>query len=1266
MRQILLLLTLFITSFGYTQEVLIKKIELNWLPKQMVHVDVNKTWEMPLVVNNGANFDRMIPAFMEKWQVPNHSKIATFEVKNMVYESISTEALYDVRIENVLEVANSNMQVISTRNKSHVFFEIDPLVKQGRQVKKIISFEIHYKIEKGISKRTQGTYTPNSVLATGDWFKFSVDTTGVYKLDRSFLRDLGISTNDIIPKNISIYGNGGQLLPYKISDFRFDDLQETAIYVSGEEDESFDSNDYLLFYAKGPDNWVDDNTLASIKHQKNIYTDKAYYFVHINNQQGKRIVTAPIITGTPQFELTNFDDYIVHEIEQTNLFQAGQQWLGESFAIQNERNIQMHFNNLDTSNPVRIRTRAVAASSQATSLDVVVNNQNLFTLNIDSVSGYTLAKDRVETLEIELSSETLDFQLTYDNNADPSAECFLDYIEIIGKKHLTVDNQQFSFRNFDVLTTANPISYKLQNPSNIFQVWDVTDFINPKNIQNQASDANFIFTENGGVLHEYIVVNEQDFFIPNQISNPRVQNQNLHALQNVDYVIITKDFLVSEAEVLAQYHRDNSNLNVKVVPLYKIYNEFGSGGSDITAIRDFVKFLYENSQPKLQYVLLYGDASFDFKGIRYDTGIVPTFESYKSYNMTNSFVTDDYFVIVSDPSEGDLDVSGFQTQDIAIARIPISTSREAGEVTSKILNYYAEVSLGDWRNQIVMMADDIDASYDEQLQINQEFLADQIKLHKPLFNIKKIWADAFPQVITSGGSRYPEVNTALNNAIERGVLLADYFGHGGEDGLALERLLETHEIESWNNSNKLPLFIVISCEFARFDNPLRPNTAGELVIRNSHGGAANHIATAREITIGNGRSINQALMPLLLEYNNESNSIAENLQIVKNQYSTPQRFFIFSFGDPAMKLAVPKPDVRLTHMNGVSITQSLDTISALSHVYFDGIVTNTNGVIDSSFNGEVSLTVYDKPQDKETLNNDGNAAIMTFDVQESKIFRGRASVVNGQFSFDFVAPRDIRIAYGFGKLSFYADNGIIDKGGYNLDVMVGGINEDAPEDNQGPNLRLYMNDESFIDGGTTNQSPLFLAFFEDENGINTSLTSVDHDIVAILDNEQQNQIILNDYYTTELNDYTKGSLEYRLRNLEVGQHTIHLKAYDTYNNSAEATLNFVVLDDSDLVLEHVLNYPNPFVNYTEFWFNHNKPNEPLEVQIQIFTVSGKLVKTINQQVQNTGGLSRDILWDGLDDFGQKIGKGVYIYKLKVTAILSDLKAEKYEKLVILQ
>jgi hypothetical protein len=274
-------------------------------------------------------------------------------------------------------------------------------------------------------------------------------------------------------------------------------------------------------------------------------------------------------------------------------------------------------------------------------------------------------------------------------------------------------------------------------------------------------------------------------------------------------------------------------------------------------------------------------------------------------------------------------------------------------------------------------------------------------------------------------------------------------------------------------------------------------------------------------------------------------------------------------------------------------------------------------------------------------------------------------VQNGAFSFEFIVPRDVRIAFGNGKLSFYADNQNSDRAGFNNDIIVGGINESAPSDTTGPEIQLFMNDESFIDGGNTNTSPNLIANLSDVSGINTSVTAVDHDIVAILDGDESNPFILNDFYETELDDFTKGKVVFRFRDLSVGPHTLRLKAWDTYNNSSESTINFVVVSDATITLDNVLNYPNPFVNYTEFWFNHNKPNESLEVQVQIFTISGKLIKTINQQVVTTGNLSRNISWNGLDDFGNKIGKGVYVYKLKVKSTISNISAEKYEKLVIL-
>jgi hypothetical protein len=209
-----------------------------------------------------------------------------------------------------------------------------------------------------------------------------------------------------------------------------------------------------------------------------------------------------------------------------------------------------------------------------------------------------------------------------------------------------------------------------------------------------------------------------------------------------------------------------------------------------------------------------------------------------------------------------------------------------------------------------------------------------------------------------------------------------------------------------------------------------------------------------------------------------------------------------------------------------------------------------------------------------------------------------------------------------------------------------------------------MNDQSFVNGGITNTSPLFLAYLEDENGINTA-SGIGHDIVAILDGNENNPYKLNDYYETELDNYKKGKIKFPFRDLAVGLHTISFKAWDVYNNLVTSELQFVVTGSESITLTNVLNYPNPFVNYTEFWFTHNRPFEPLEVQVQVLTITGKIVWTKNQTITTDGFLSREISWDGRDDFGAKIGKGVYIYKLTVKSTLTGSKTEKYEKLVIL-
>jgi len=1245
-----------------------KSFKLEWSEPKNIILNNNKSINLPTVKNQTIN-QNLLPTFVKTWPNLSGLGIANFSLKNIIYSRVNSIISTDVK-NKIKSKTISHLSVTNSSGKKQWQLYLEPLFKKGNTIYKIESFTLDYTIAPNISQKNTIATNSSSVLAQGNWYKFSVDTTGVFKIDVNFLKSLGINTNNLNANNIRIFGNGGAMLPQKNSDFRYNDLQENAILVNDGNDGIFNNNDYILFYAKGPNSWNVNPLNGNISHIKNIYSDVAYYFITVDNGAGKRITTAANITAPTTLNINTFNDYFFYEKDKTNLFAIGQQWFGESFEIENTQKFDFTFNNIDISKPLSIRMRAVASSTVPTVLNATLNNSPLYNLNFsaNSPSSLTLATTNQQFKQVNVSNKNLSFNLTYNNSGNPSARAYLDFIEVSGYKHLIADNKQFGFRSFKAAnaTATSIVTYQINNANNIFQVWDVTDFLNPKIITNQSNANDFVFNAQGGKLKEYQVLSSTDYYTPKTLKTSKIANQDLHALKDIDYLVVTNNNLMNQASRLADYHKKVDNFTTAVVDVQQIYNEFGSGSPDVTAIRDFIKYLYHNASTpakKIKFVTLFGDTSYDYKDrISNNNNIVPAFESLESFNLATSYVTDDYFGMMDD-NEGTL--SSSDKQDVATGRYPVTTVQQAKAAVNKTLSYYNQTAFGDWRNQITVVADDPDKPSEFVLEETVDRISDSISKNKPVFNIKKIYADAYKQQTSAGGERYPDVNKAITTAIENGTLVIDYYGHGGEDGWAKERILEVPQIQDWYNPNTLPLFITVTCEFAKLDNPLRP-TAGEFVFNNTKGGASSMITTTREIFISVGQAFNEDLVTKLFGFKGQDYTISQALMNMKNDFTSSQRLFVYYFGDPALKLAQPKGHIKITKMNNVPITQAIDTLKSLSHVSFEGVITDKNNQLLTGFNGMLSTTIFDKSLSKTTLDNNNFGKKLTFDAAESKIYRGRATVKNGIFKFDFIVPKDIRIAYGKGKISFYAQNSVIDKSGYNLDVTVGGINKNAVADNQGPLVSLFMNDESFLDGGTTNQSPFFIASLEDASGINTSITAVDHDLIAILDDDQANPIILNDYYQTELDNFKKGKVRFQLRDLTPGSHKIKFKAWDTYNNPSEASLTFNVVTDNGITLNHVLNYPNPFVNYTEFWFEHNRPNEPLNVQIQIFTISGKLVKTINKTVQTTGTLSREITWNGLDDFGSKIGKGVYIYKLKVVSTITQDHAEKVEKLVILR
>lgn len=1131
--------------------------------------------------------------------------------------------------------------------------------------------------------------TTTSVLNSGDWYKFSVSADGVYKIDFAFLESLGMNPASINPKDIRIYGNGGGMLPQASSTPRQDDLTENAIFVSGEGDGKFDSGDYILFYGQGPDRWqYDASTCGDFRHIKNIYSDKTYYFITASKGPGKRLNTQESLGGSATHTVNTFDDYTFHESDEYNLIKSGREWYGEKFELTNNYKFDFSFTNREASEPLYVKVAVAARCGNAanpSSFNVKINNNAQPTLGVGNIPGNyasDYAKNATACYTINSNSGNINVDLTFNPGGCPTDGVgWLNYIELITRRKLSMSGNQVIFRDATSVGPGNIAQYNIGSSSSALTIWDVTDPINVIKQQYSLSGTTASFKMNADVLHEYIAFSGSGF--PPPIAEGSVPNQNLHGLAQADMFIVTHPDFMSEAQRLADFHKgqDEYFLQVAIVEPQQIYNEFSSGAQDVTAIRDFMKMFYDRAtsiDDAPRYLLLFGDPSYDYKDrISGNTNFVPTYESPNSLSPTLSYASDDYFGLLDD-NEGEWGELSNDALDIGIGRFPVGTMEEATAVVNKILGYEGvtgnivadacsdngvnSVSSADWRNVICFIGDDEDNSmHADQANI----IANYVDTAYPIYNVDRIIFDAYPQISTPGGERFPGASDAINNRVQKGALIVNYTGHGGEVGWAHERVLQVSDILGWSNNHRLPAFITATCEFSRFDDPERIS-AGEYVLLNPNGGGIALFTTTRLVYSAPNFTLNKNFYYNVFE--EEDGKIAamgdviRKTKVVSGGIVNNRNFSLL--GDPAQRLAYPVHRVITTEINNKPITNIPDTLKALSLVTIAGEVHNRNGGIMSDFNGVLYPTVFDKASDVTTLENDPTSPKRTFQLQKNVLYKGKVSVTNGEFSFQFVVPKDIAYNLAPGKISYYAENGVTDANGYSRDVIIGGSADDVANDETGPVVNLYMNDESFVFGGTTNENPLLYARVSDDHGINTVGNGIGHDLVATLDENTNSAYVLNEYYESDLDSYREGTIKYPFSELSEGRHTLRLKVWDVYNNSSEAYTEFVVAQSAELALEHVLNYPNPFTTNTKFFFEHNQPCDKLHVGIQVFTISGKLVKSINETIQTEGFRAEPIEWDGRDDYGQKIARGVYVYHLKVKNC-DGATADAYERLVIL-
>lgn len=1022
----------------------------------------------------------------------------------------------------------------------------------------------------------------NSVLATGNWYKFYIARTGVHKISYQFLKDLGMDVSNIDPATIKIYGNGGAMLPLKNNENTTFDLIENPIKIVGIKNGELSENSYILFYGRGTRGYNSDS-----KTHINLYDDRSFYFITADGKKGKRVSEAETSIKNSDTLIKSFVDHQFYEIDEFNLGLMGRRWFGDKMKGNEEKSFSFNFpNKVDTAS-VDYTLITATQSNKPSRLEIEINGKHLEKISFPSSSNNVFAREGRLQKTFRTDLDSIRFGLKYFVNEKALGKAFIDYISVSTERLLIGTNKPLEFGTHISRKVEKIGTVQLSNAHKIEEVWDVTDVTELKVYKNHSLLNTFEFDIRMNQEREFISVSLDNLNIPLQLKESKVENQNLKGtvflddtgkFQDVDYLIITTHEMLRAANRLADFHGVHNSLKVKVVSLEKIYNEFSSGKKDIGAIRNFIRYVYSNSSEenkRVSYVCLMGNATIDYKnkleGVSplgtFKKNDVPSFISYNSFSNTRSYISDDFFVMM-DPEEGTMQLK--DDLDIVIGRILVNDAKQANEFVNKFIGYHQKSSLGDWRNDMLLLSDDMDKRWERGIQENLDKLSDSIAVKYPFLNISKIYTDTYLQHTSFSGQKYPKVTSDLIKRIHRGVAVVDYFGHAEEEGFGIEFFFTKKEARELENINRLPLFITVTCLATRFDNP-HTTSVGEYLFKNPNGGAIGLIATTREIFFSSGVRINNKVIKSLFSENGISLKPAEAVLQLKNSSRFHDKRNVFFIGDPVMSLQLPSAGAQITHINNIPIDKFKDTLKVLDKVKISGQLINDKGGIKKSFEGDIQLTVFDKEEDRITLANDqikdakGNLIQMNYKSQDEIIVRSNARVKKGRFDVSFVLPKDMDIAVGKRKISLYAqeDNTTNDLFGTYGKVLMGGINNHVVKDIRSPKLKMLLGGKEIKDVNVINPNTKMKVFINDENGINLS-EGLGHQIELIVNGNEQKKVILNNSFKNQNDTYKNGVIEYILKDIQPGYHSLSFKIWDNFNNSASIKTNVIMIDSEDL------------------------------------------------------------------------------------------------------
>ncbi len=1072
------------------------------------------------------------------------------------------------------------------------------------------------------------SYATSSALAKGRWVKISVGHTGMQFISNSILGSIGFDKD-----KVRVFGYGGREID-GTSEKDIDDLSQIPIIKTGSG---------ILFY--GVDNIslrkATDNRII-YEHSRTRYADKSCYFL-TDTESALQVV--PIVKSKPAAsgkEVSSFKEVILHESEMFMPVASGSLVVGEDFRVNHKQRFSFKILNPASPNATVTTSFAAATSNGSSSLFVNVNGQRLTSTTedviqaVNSVDRYIRVQKSIKSFAAKDGENTVEIEYVPGGVVKHAR---LDYIRIEYERKLQPGTAPLIFS-----TDGDAEVIRLMNCNSGYRVWDVTDAVTPLEITLEINGTDARFTPVVKGERKYIVFSaDQEFYIPE--IDGSIDNQDIHAMSIPEMLIIAPAAFLPAAEKLADLHRTHDNLTTVVLTPTQIYNEFSSGTPDIGAYRKLLRMWNEKSAGSFRYCLLFGKPTYNQRHIGTSPAItdnVLIWQSEDSETEAATFSTDDYIGIFS-PISTSADM-GSAKLSIGIGRLPASTIQQAEDAVEKIKNYITNADTDNRRSKVLVIADDQD--YGVHLEQAENAIRNMQSSNGGFFDYERLYLDSFRRSMSATGSVYPDATERLLKVINDGVAYINYTGHGNAVSWGHEFLLSHSDIVTLEN-RYTPFIYASTCEFGRWDGDGLCGAEELWLKKNS--GAIGLITASRNVFITPNGVLNAAISRKLFE--KESNGFGKRIGDIyregKNSTSKDEnklRYILMC--DPALRLPNPTAAIVIDSINGNSVDDGGEAtiVEAGQEIEVAGHVENAENALLSNFNGRIYASLFDAEKVMETLGNGDTGKKVMYADRRRPIDYAKANIENGYWRMKFLVPRTILNNYSPAMMLAYASNENGDEAiGGTEDFYIYGYPPIISDDFEGPEItNIYLNNPSFTNGGIVSPSPVLYADIADPSGINISSDDIGHQMMIRIDNSHVYTDV-SDFFSRSDNDVYSGHLAYPLTGMEAGKHTLSLTAWDNMNNSTTITLDFIV----DILLKPSLNIVpdhNPASTSVVFMIEHNNPGNNLVCGFDIYDISGRLIW---RAAANSGELSSSemsINWDLTDTDGNRVPRGIYIYK----------------------